>query len=87
MRGLTRSFGGVDALAGVSFGVDEGSIYGLIGPNGAGKTTLINLVSGSGRPERGPILWQGREIQGRPAHLIARAGIARTYQGIRSSRR
>jgi ABC-type branched-subunit amino acid transport system ATPase component len=54
----------------------------LIGPNGAGKTTFINLVSGLSSPSSGQIIWQGREIQRRPPHFIARAGLARTYQSI-----
>ncbi len=83
VRDLTRVFGGIEALGGVSLRFDEGRIYGLIGPNGAGKTTFINLVSGIDTPSSGTITWQGQEIQGRRAHEIARAGIARTYQGIR----
>jgi branched-chain amino acid transport system permease protein len=79
---LSRSFGGVQALSDLSFSVKEGGIYGLIGPNGAGKTTLINLVSGLIAPSSGKIRWQGREIQGRKAHRIARSGISRTYQNI-----
>jgi branched-chain amino acid transport system permease protein len=80
--GLSRSFGGVAALDDVGFDVEEGKIYGLIGPNGAGKTTLINAVSGIFRPSAGKIIWEGRAIQGRSAHRVAKAGIARTYQNI-----
>jgi branched-chain amino acid transport system permease protein len=83
VRDLARVFGGIEALGGVNLRFDEGRIYGLIGPNGAGKTTFINLVSGIDTPSSGSITWQGREIQGRRPHEIARAGIARTYQGIR----
>lgn len=82
LDGVTRSFGGLEALSQVSFKVEEGRIYGLIGPNGSGKTTLVNLVSGLDAPSEGRIVWQGREIQRRPAHLVARAGIGRTYQNI-----
>jgi branched-chain amino acid transport system permease protein len=82
LKGVSRSFGGVEALAQVSFDLEEGKIYGLIGPNGAGKTTLINLVSGLMPPSSGKIEWLGREIQGRRAHRIARSGIARSYQNI-----
>jgi branched-chain amino acid transport system permease protein len=82
VEGVTRAFGGVDALSGVTMSVEPGRIYGLIGPNGAGKTTLLNLISGLAAPTAGRILWQGREIQRHAAHQIARAGIARTYQGI-----
>jgi branched-chain amino acid transport system permease protein len=80
--GLSRSFGGVAALDDVGFDVEEGKIYGLIGPNGAGKTTLINAVSGIFRPSAGKIIWEGRPIQGKSAHRVAKAGIARTYQNI-----
>jgi branched-chain amino acid transport system permease protein len=83
LKGLGRSFGGVEALADLSFDIEEGGTYGLIGPNGAGKTTLINLVSGFIPPSYGKIEWLGREIQGRGACRVARAGIARTYQDIR----
>jgi branched-chain amino acid transport system permease protein len=79
---VSRNFGGLEALGQVGFSLREGRIYGLIGPNGAGKTTLINLVSGLIPPSSGRIVWLGREIQGRPAHRIARRGIARTYQNI-----
>ena len=82
LDGVTRSFGGLEALSRVSFNVEEGRIYGLIGPNGSGKTTLVNLVSGLDAPSAGRILWQGREIQRHPAHLVARSGIGRTYQNI-----
>ena len=79
---VSRHFGGLEALGKVGFQVEEGRIYGLIGPNGAGKTTLINLVSGLFPPSSGRILWLGRDISRRPAHRIARAGIARTFQNI-----
>ena len=79
---VSRPFGGVAALADVSFDVERGRIYGLIGPNGAGKTTLINVVSGIIPPGSGRIMWQGRETQGMAAHRVAKAGIARTYQNI-----
>ncbi len=82
LDGVTRTFGGLEALSRVSFELEEGRICGLIGPNGSGKTTLVNLVSGLDAPSEGRILWQGREIQNHPAHLVARAGIGRTYQNI-----
>ena len=82
LDGLSRHFGGLDALSDVGFRLGEGRILGLIGPNGAGKTTLINLVSGLFPPSAGRIAWLGRDIQRWPAHRIARAGIARTYQNI-----
>ena len=77
---LSMQFGGIRALHEVSLGVQRGSITALIGPNGAGKTTLFNLVTGFLAPQAGRIVFAGVEIQGRPAHRIARRGIARTFQ-------
>ena len=78
-----RHFGGLAALNDVSFDVQQGQIVGLIGPNGAGKTTLLNLISGLDRATSGTIRFDGHPIHTRPAHEIARMGIARTYQNIR----
>jgi branched-chain amino acid transport system ATP-binding protein len=77
---VTKRFGGLEALREVSLEVREGEILGLIGPNGAGKTTLFNVISGHLKPTRGSVSFLGQEIQGRPAHEIARKGIARTFQ-------
>jgi branched-chain amino acid transport system ATP-binding protein len=82
-RDLTRTFGGLTALAGVSFAVDEGEIVSLIGPNGAGKTTFFNCVTGIHPPSRGEVLFRGRPITGLAAHAIAALGIGRTFQNIR----
>jgi branched-chain amino acid transport system permease protein len=79
-RGVTKSFRGVKALAGVDVEVRRGEILGLLGPNGSGKSTFINLVSGYFMPSAGSIVFEGQELAGREAHRIARAGIARTYQ-------
>jgi len=75
-------FGGVMALARVSFGVEEGTITALIGPNGAGKTTAINVISGVYRPSSGEVEFGGRSIQGLPPHRVARLGLARTFQNL-----
>jgi branched-chain amino acid transport system permease protein len=80
---VERSFGGVQALDGVSFTVGAGEVHGLIGPNGAGKTTLLNVVSGLMPPSGGRITLGEHRIDGRPAHQIAARGIARTFQNIR----
>ena len=80
---LTRRFGGLAALEDVSFDVPTGSICGLIGPNGAGKTTLINVVSGLVPPTDGRIVVGGRDVTGRPSHVVAAAGVGRTFQNIR----
>jgi branched-chain amino acid transport system ATP-binding protein len=83
VRDVTVRFGGVTALSDVSLEVREGEIFALIGPNGAGKTTLFNVISGVIRPTHGDVHFRGTSILGVPAHRIARAGIARTYQIVR----
>ena len=80
VRGVEKAFKGVQALAGVGLEVRRGEILGLVGPNGSGKSTLINVVSGHYAADRGSIRFEGEELVGVPAHRIARAGIARTYQ-------
>ena len=80
VRGLQKSFKGVRALTGVDVDVRRGEILGLLGPNGSGKSTFINLVSGHYLPTAGEIAFEGRDLTGQPAHRIAAAGIARTYQ-------
>jgi neutral amino acid transport system ATP-binding protein len=80
---LEKSFGGVAAVAGASFGVAEGSITALIGPNGAGKTTVFNLVSGFLRPDRGHIRFAGRPIDHLRGDVVARAGLVRVFQTAR----
>jgi branched-chain amino acid transport system ATP-binding protein len=82
--GLMRSFGGILAVDGASFGVEEGSVTSLIGPNGAGKSTLFNVVSGFLKAEGGRVLLEGRRIDRRPPHAIARAGLVRTFQTARA---
>ena len=77
---LTRAFGGLVAVNKVDFHVDAGEIVGLIGPNGAGKTTMFNLLAGSLVPTSGRIAFEGRDCTGWPAHRMARAGLARTFQ-------
>jgi len=81
--GVTRRFGGVQALSEVSFSIESGQIYGLIGPNGAGKTTLFNLLTGIYAPDAGSFLFAGRDISGFRPDRVAAAGIARTFQNIR----
>ena len=83
VRGLTKLFGGVQALDRVDLDVVERSIHGLIGPNGAGKTTLFNVVTGILPPSSGDVRFDGRSIVGLKPHRIARAGMARTFQNIR----
>ncbi len=80
---LSKRFGGLQAVGGVSFTVRRGTIKSLIGPNGAGKTTLFNLVFGTLCPDAGQVIFEGRPIQGRRPHQVAAAGMARTFQHIR----
>ena len=80
VQSLSKSFRGLKALSNVSLEVRKGEILGLLGPNGSGKSTFINVVSGHFLPDGGEVLLDGRNIAGLPAHEIARAGIARTYQ-------
>jgi len=82
VEGLTKRFGGVTAVDGVSLTVHAGEIVGLIGPNGAGKTTTFNMVTGVVTPTGGTIRLAGREVQGRPSHVIAAAGATRTFQNL-----
>ncbi len=83
VRDLSRRFGGLQAVEGVSFSLARGRITGLIGPNGAGKTTIFNLITGIYRPDRGTILYKGRSLVGCRPHTVVELGIARTFQGIR----
>jgi branched-chain amino acid transport system permease protein len=80
VSGVAKAFKGVQALAGVNLEVRRGEILGLVGPNGSGKSTLINVVSGHYAVDAGSIRFEGEQLVGKPAHRIARAGIARTYQ-------
>ncbi|HEY3076026.1 MAG TPA: ATP-binding cassette domain-containing protein, partial [Burkholderiales bacterium] len=80
VQGVSKAFKGVQALGGVDLEVRRGEILGLVGPNGSGKSTLINVVSGHYAADGGSIRFEGQELIGMPAHRIARAGIARTYQ-------
>jgi branched-chain amino acid transport system ATP-binding protein len=81
--GLTRHFGGLRALEGLSLRVNPGEIVAVIGPNGAGKTTAFNLVTGADRPTSGDVRFLGRSIAGWPAWRVAQGGIGRTFQNIR----
>jgi branched-chain amino acid transport system ATP-binding protein len=80
---LTKDFGGLRAVSGLSFDAEPGEILGLIGPNGAGKTTVFNLVTGFLRPTAGRILLAGRSVVGLRPHAITRRGIARTFQVVK----
>ena len=83
VENITKRFGGLVALAEVSFAINRGEIYGLIGPNGAGKTTLFNVLTGLYRQDEGRFLFEGGELRNATPDRIARIGIARTFQNIR----
>jgi len=83
VAGVSKRFGGLKAVADVSFEVAAGSVVGLIGPNGAGKTTTFNLITGNHLVDAGTIRFEGQEITGLRPHRIVALGIARTFQNIR----
>jgi branched-chain amino acid transport system ATP-binding protein len=79
-KNLSKAFGALTAVDGVSLGIEAGTLHSIIGPNGAGKTTLFNLLTGTYRPSAGRILFDGRDITGTPAHRVAHLGLARSFQ-------
>jgi len=83
VQGVSKRFGGLLAVDDLSFSVRENEVLGLIGPNGSGKTTVMNLISGLLKPTDGEIFLGDRMISDRPARVIARAGVARTFQLVR----
>ena len=83
IEGVSKRFGGLQALSEVSLAIEAGQIYGLIGPNGAGKTTLFNLITGLYTADDGRFELAGKAYQPTSVHQVARAGIARTFQNIR----
>jgi branched-chain amino acid transport system ATP-binding protein len=83
IQGVSKRFGGLQALSQVTFNLPEGQILGLIGPNGAGKTTLFNCINGVYPPEEGQVLFRGKEITGWKPYHVARLGLARTHQIVK----
>ncbi|MFK7920049.1 MAG: ABC transporter ATP-binding protein [Ilumatobacter sp.] len=79
---IVLRFGGVTAIDGANFTVNEGELFAVIGPNGAGKTSIFNAISQVYQPQEGDIRWQGRSIMGLRPDKVARLGIARTFQNI-----
>jgi branched-chain amino acid transport system ATP-binding protein len=80
---ISKQFGGLKALSDVTLNIQRGEIYGLIGPNGAGKTTLFNVITGLYQPSAGGFRFNGKQYHSAKPHVLAQAGIARTFQNIR----
>jgi len=83
VKNLSKRFGGVLAVSGVSFDLAPGEFLGVIGPNGSGKTTLVNLITGFVTPGAGRVLFRGKNITGKMPYTIASSGISRTFQMVR----
>ena len=83
MDGLSKMFGGVQALKDVTFDVFPGDVLGIIGPNGSGKTTIVNCITGFIKPTSGHVYFKGRDITGKAPHKIADMGVTRTFQIMR----
>jgi branched-chain amino acid transport system ATP-binding protein len=78
--GLTKRFGGLTAVSGISFAIARGEIVGIFGPNGSGKTTLLNLIAGIYPPTAGRLIWKDRPLEARRPHEVAALGIVKTFQ-------
>ena len=83
VAGISKRFGGLQALTDISMRIERGQVYGLIGPNGAGKTTFFNVITGLYTPDSGSFELAGLPYEPTEVHLVAQAGIARTFQNIR----
>ena len=83
LQGVSKRFGGLQALLNVTFDLPQGQILGLIGPNGAGKTTLFKVINGVYRPESGRIIFHGKDVTGLKPYQLAKMGMARTHQIVR----
>lgn len=80
VKGLSKQFGGLQAVADLDLDVRQGEILGVIGPNGAGKSTTFNMIAGALNPSKGSLLFDGKDLTGLPAHAMAARGIMRTFQ-------
>jgi len=83
VNGITKNFGGIQALSNVSFDVHAGEILGIIGPNGSGKTTVVNCITGFVKKSSGHVFFRGKDISRKPPHKIADLGVTRTFQIMR----
>ncbi len=83
VSGISKRFGGLQALSDIAISIERGQVYGLIGPNGAGKTTFFNVITGLYSPDSGTFELAGKPYSPTAVHEVAKAGIARTFQNIR----
>jgi branched-chain amino acid transport system ATP-binding protein len=83
VSGVSKRFGGLQALSDIAMNIQRGQVYGLIGPNGAGKTTFFNVLTGLYAADSGTFKLDGKILRPNAVHLVAKAGIARTFQNIR----
>ncbi|WP_347551591.1 ABC transporter ATP-binding protein [Pseudalkalibacillus hwajinpoensis] len=83
VKGITKKFGGIQALTDVSFQVDKGEVFGLIGPNGAGKTTMFNIITSMFPPTAGEVVFTNKRLTGKKPYQITKDGVCRTFQNIR----
>jgi branched-chain amino acid transport system ATP-binding protein len=83
IQGITKRFGGLQALGNITFDLPVGQILGLIGPNGAGKTTLFNVINGVYEPDEGRVIFKGKDVTGKKSYLMAHLGLARTHQIVK----
>ncbi|UJQ94115.1 ABC transporter ATP-binding protein [Mariluticola halotolerans] len=82
VRNISKTFGAIKAVNDVSFDVKKGEVLGLIGPNGSGKSTLFNCILGQLTPDEGDVFVKGAPVTGKPAHILNRAGVGRTFQQL-----
>ncbi len=83
VRGLAKSFGGLKAVSGATFALEQGQVTALIGPNGAGKTTIFNMICGTISADEGQVFLRGEDVTGKPAHHLVHKGLARSFQDVR----
>lgn len=83
VKGITKTFGGVSAVADVSVNIEENTLLGIIGPNGSGKTTFVNIITGFVRPDKGSVVFKGKEMIGLPPYRVTNLGVGRAFQMVK----